>query len=346
MIGMEELRTRAAEVLDPAVLDYYDGFAGTAQSAGEATAAWRAHRLRPRVLVDVAQVDTSVVVGGVRLDLPVLVAPAALHGLAHPEAERAVVAACVAAGSLPVISARASLPLEEMELPAGRWWQQLYVLRDRGITRELAARSRDLGAAALVVTGDAPVLARRRVGRGSLPQDALRVSPGVRALQRGDDLGAGEQAPDATLQDAVDLAAATGLPFWVKGVLRADDARRAVEAGAAGVIVSNHGGRQLDGAVATAVALPEVADAVGGRAEVLVDGGIRSGRDVFTALALGATAVCVARPALWALATGGRDGVHDLLAGLQEDLVEQLRLCGVPSAGAVSRDVLHPTGRT
>jgi 4-hydroxymandelate oxidase len=337
---MDDLRARAAAVLDPAVLEYYDGFTGSAQTGAEATAAWSAYRLRPRVLVDVAQVDTSVVVGGVRLTTPLLAAPAALHGLAHPDGERATVAGCVAAGALPIISARASVALEDMGLPAGRWWQQLYVLRDRGITRELAVRAAGLGAAALVITGDAPVIARRPAGRSTLPPAALRVAPGVGVVGRADDLGAAEQAPDATWDDAVAAATAAGLPFWVKGVLRADDARRAVEAGAAGVIVSNHGGRQLDGAIATAAALPEVAEAVAGAAGVLVDGGIRSGRDILTALALGADAVCLARPLLWALAIDGASGVQRHLEELTADLVENLRLCGADSLNGLGRGLL------
>jgi 4-hydroxymandelate oxidase len=338
---MDDLRARAAEVLDPSVLEYYDGFTGIGQTGAEAAGAWSSYRLRPRVLVDVATVDTSVVVGGVALSTPLLAAPAALHALAHPDGERATVAACTAVGALPIISARASLPLEEMALPPGRWWQQLYVLKDRGITRELAARAAGLGAAALVVTGDAPVIARRRAGRSALPASALRVAPGVAVDGRAAaDLGGGEQAPDATFEDAAALAAATGLPFWVKGVLRADDAGRAVAAGAAGVIVSNHGGRQLDGAVATAAVLAEVAEAVDGAAGVLVDGGIRSGRDVVTALALGADAVCLARPLLWALSTGGALGVQQVLEVLTDELVENLRLCGVDSVNGLGRDLL------
>ncbi len=327
-------RERAAAVLDPAVLAYYDGAAGEGQSAAEATAAWRAHRLRPRVLRDVSAVSTAAVVGGVDLALPVLLGPCALHGLAHPDGEAATVAGAVAGGSLPVVSARASVALEDMGLPPGRWWQQLYVLRDRGLTREVAARARDLGAAALVVTGDAPVLGRRRAGKETLPPGARRSAPGL-AERPGAEL-----ADDVTLDDAVALAAEAGLPFWVKGVLRDDDAVAAVEAGAAGVVVSNHGGRQLDGAVASADALPEVAAAVGGRAGVLVDGGVRSGRDVVTALALGADAVLLGRPQLWALAVGGADGVRDLLDGLREEVLEVLRLCGATSPAAVGPDLV------
>jgi 4-hydroxymandelate oxidase len=338
---MDDLRARAAEVLDPASLDYYDGFSGTGQTWSEATAAWSSYRLRPHVLADVSTVDTSVTVGGVRLEIPVLAAPAALHALAHPDGERATVAACMAAGALPIISARASLALEEMDLPPGRWWQQLYVLRDRGITRELAARAAGLGAAAIVITGDAPVIARRTAGRASIPRAALRAAPGVAAAGRTpDDHGGAEQAPDATIEDAVALGKATGLPFWVKGVLRADDARRAVDAGAAGVVVSNHGGRQLDGAVPTAYALPDVVAAVDGAARVLVDGGIRSGRDVVTALALGADAVCVARPLLWALALGGAPAVERWLAELTADVVETLRLAGAADLTAVTADLI------
>ena len=238
------------------------------------------------------------------------------------------------AGACPSSPRRASVALADLGLPAGRWWQQLYVLRDRGLTREVAASAAALGAGALVVTGDAPVLGRRRAGKETLPPEVRRSAPGV-----GERPGA-ELADDVTLADAVALAAATGLPFWVKGVLRADDAERAVDAGAAGVVVSNHGGRQLDGAVATATALPEVAAAVAGRAGVLVDGGVRSGRDVVTALALGADAVLLGRPQLWALATGGAEGVEALLAGLREEVVEVLRLCGLGSPADVGPDLL------
>ncbi|MCW2776902.1 MAG: L-lactate dehydrogenase, partial [Frankiales bacterium] len=288
MVGVD-LRERAQAVLPPEVLAYYDGASGDGQTADEATSAWRAHRLRPRVLRDVSSVDTRTSVGGVDLALPVLLGPCALHGLAHPDGERATVAGAVAGGSLPVVSARASVGLADMDLPAGRWWQQLYVLRDRGLTREVAGQARERGAAALVVTGDAPVLGRRRAGKETLAADQRRAAPGV------PDRPGAELADDVTLADAVGLARDTGLPFWVKGVLRADDALLAVEAGAAGVVVSNHGGRQLDGAVATAHVLREVAQAVGGRAGVLVDGGVRSGRDVVTALALGADAVLLGR---------------------------------------------------
>ncbi len=316
------------------MLAYYDGPSGEAQTAGEATAAWRERRLRPHVLRDVSAVDAATTVGGVRLALPVLLGPCALHGLAHPDGERATVAGAVAAGSLPVVSARASVGLADLGLPVGRWWQQLYVLRDRGLTREVAEQASALGASALVVTGDAPVLARRRAGKQTLPPDARRAAPGLA------DRPGAELADDVTLADAVALAAQTGLPFWVKGVLRADDARAAVEAGAAGVVVSNHGGRQLDGAVSTARALPEVAAAVAGRAGVLVDGGLRSGRDVVTALALGADAVLLGRPQLWALAVGGADGVADLLTGLREEVLEVLRLCGLPSVDRIGPDLV------
>ena len=269
----EELRARAAEALPKAAFAYYDGTAGDGQSGAEATLAWRSHRLRPHVLRDVAVVDTTTTVGGLGLPMPVLVAPSALHGLACEGAERETVAGAYAGGALPVISTRASLPLEDMGLLPGRWWMQLYVLQDRGLTRELARRAVDLGAAALVVTGDAPVVSRRPADRGALPAASLRTVPGVRPGESGSALVDGEQARDATFADVEELVALA--PVWVKGVLRADDAQAAADAGATGVIVSNHGGRQLDGAVATALALPAVVAAFPG--EVLVDGGITAG---------------------------------------------------------------------
>ena len=340
----DELRARAAALLDPVVRDYYNGGSGDGQSAAEAAQAWRSYRLRPHVLRDVATVDTRTTVAGLELGLPVLAAPTALQGLAHAAAERATAQGCAAAGSIPVVSTRASLPLEQMGLAPGRWWMQLYVLQDRRTTHDLALRARDLGAAALVVTVDTPVVASRAGGRAALPRKVLRVAPGIPPADSADGLGTGEQAMDVSVVDLSLLAELTGLPVWAKGVLRGDDADRLVTAGVAGLIVSNHGGRQLDGAIATAHALPEVVDAVAGRVPVLVDGGVRNGRDVLTALTLGASAVLIGRPVLWGLTVGGAAGVAAVFDDLRRDLEEQFRLCGVTSVADLRRDLLvEPT---
>jgi 4-hydroxymandelate oxidase len=213
------------------------------------------------------------------------------------------------------------------------------VLRDRSLTRDLVQRAAASGARALVLTGDTPYVGRKRRDRGSLaiPDEDFRVN-----LERLTDVTLAEQAPDVTFEDIAWLRERSGLPVLVKGVLRGDDAARCLDAGAAGVIVSNHGGRQLDGALATAEALPEVVEAVAGRAEVLVDGGVRSGRDVVRALALGARAVLVGRPVLWGLATGGASGVRTVLEELREDTAHVMALAGAASVADVTADLLAP----
>jgi 4-hydroxymandelate oxidase len=328
----------AAAALPPEVVDYYAGGSGGEVAVDEATAAWAQVRLRPRVLRDVSTVDTSLELLGTRLRTPVLVAPSALHGLAHPDAEPATARGTAEAGSLLVLSTRSSAVLEQV--PAGPWWFQAYVLRDRGITRALVQRAAAAGATAVVLTGDTPYVGlKKRTGRP--PRGAEHLANLAQHLQPGRPAGAEvEQDPSVGLEAVEELAAASGLPVLVKGVLRGDDAVACLEAGAAGIVVSNHGGRQLDRAVPTARALPEVADAVGGRVPVLVDGGVRSGLDVLTALALGAQAVLLGRPVLWALAAGGADGVRDCLDAVTADLRHVLALAGAPTLADVTRDLV------
>ncbi len=332
-------RDAARGALPAEAFAYYDGGAQDEVTRGEAEQAWSRYRLRPRVLRDVAAVDTSLSLLGSDLRTPVLVGPTALHGLAHPDAEAATAAGAAAAGSLTTVSTRASLRLEDV--PAGPWWFQAYVMRDRRMTRELVRRAADAGATAVVLTGDTPYLGRRHgASRGQLAADALVNL--AQHLARGDDGGSStEQDPSAALEAVGELAEASGLPVLVKGVLRGDDALACLSAGAAGVVVSNHGGRQLDRAVATADALPEVVDAVAGRAPVLVDGGLRSGLDVLCALALGADAVLLGRPVLWALAAGGAAGVHACLEALTADLAHAMGLAGARSLAELTRDLVR-----
>jgi 4-hydroxymandelate oxidase len=317
----------AEQRLPPDVHRYYAGGAGDEASAGEAEQAWRALRLRPRVLRDVGTVDTALELLGTPLRTPVLAGPAAAHGLAHPEGEVATARGVAAAGSLLVLSTRSSVGLADVR-PPGPWWWQAYVVRDHGLTRERAARADAAGARAVVLTGDVPYLGARH--------GASRLDLTGRPDPRD------QQDPSIGL-DAVGLLAEAsgGLPVLVKGVLRADDALACLDAGAAGVVVSNHGGRQLDRAAPTAEVLDEVAAAVGGRAPVLVDGGLRSGLDVLCALALGADAVLLARPVLWALAVGGADGVRDCLAAVTEELRHCLGLAGCRTLDDVGADLLH-----
>ena len=314
---------RAHALLPPEVHSYYAGGAGEQTTLGEAQAAWRSLRLRPHVLRDVSAVDTTTTLLGTVLDAPVLVGPTAAHGLAHPDGERTTALGTAAAGGLLVLSTRSSLPLEQV--PAGPWWFQAYVMRERSRTLDLVHRAAAAGASAVVLTGDVPWLGDRL---------------GATRAQLTEPLQPGEaQDPSAGLEAIGELASA-GLPVLVKGVLRADDALACLDAGAAGLVVSNHGGRQLDRAVATAHALPEVARAVDGRAPVLVDGGIRSGLDVLCALALGADAVLLGRPVLWALAAGGARGVEQCLRAVRDDLAHVMGLAGARSLGEVGPDLI------
>ena len=344
MLSPDALEARAREVLAPEVFDYFAGGSGEESTLEDNRSAWARLRLRPRVLRDVSRVDTATTLLGTALSAPVLVAPTAFHSLAHPDAEFATARGTREAGSLLVLSSRASRRLEDVAALAGPWWWQVYVLKDRGLTRALVQRAAAAGAQALVLTGDTPQVGRKRRNRGEaalpLPEgDFLANLEGLthRALA--------EQAPDVTFADIAWLRELSGLPVLVKGVLRGEDARECLHHGAAGLVVSNHGGRQLDGALATADALPEVVEACAGRAPVLVDGGVRSGRDVLRALALGARAVLLGRPVLWGLATGGAQGVRGVLEGLREDFAHTLALAGLTGPGEVGPDVLAPARR-
>lgn len=317
----------ARRTLPADVHGYYAGGAGEQLSLSEAEDAWRDVRLRPRVLRDVSALTTATTLLGTRLASPLLVGPTAAHGLAHPDGEVATARGTAAAGSLLVLSTRSSRPLEEV--PAGPWWFQSYVVADRSRTLDRVRRAAAAGATAVVLTGDVPWLGARH---------------GPTRLQLTGPADPGDvQDPSAGLEVIGELAAA-GLPVLVKGVLRGDDALACLDAGAAGVVVSNHGGRQLDRALPTSRALPEVAAAVAGRAPVLVDGGLRSGLDVLCALALGADAVLLGRPVLWALAAGGAEGVERCLRVLADDLAHVMGLAGAASLAEVGPDLVAPAG--
>jgi 4-hydroxymandelate oxidase len=320
--GAEE---RARAVLEPDVFDYYAGGAGDQTTRAANVAAWDRIVLRPRVLRDVAAVDTRTTLLGTGVATPIGLAPTAFHGLADPEGEAATAAAARDGGTLLTLSTRSSRPVEDVATALGPapWWFQVYVLRDRGRTRDLVERATAAGARALVLTGDTPFLGPRRT---YAPAAVRPEEP------------AGQEAPDITFDDIAWLREVSGgLPIVVKGVLRADDARTCAASGAAAVWVSNHGGRQLDGAVATVDALPEVA---GTGVETYVDGGVRRGVDVLRGLALGARAVFIGRPVLWALAAGGAEGVRGLLSGLNADLELSMALAGAPAISDVTPDLV------
>ena len=332
---------------EASIRDYYDGGAGDEVTLAENIAAWRAVRFRPRVLRNVADVSTRIALLGSDLSSPVLVAPTALHGLAHPDGESATRRGTAQAGSLMIVSTRSSVPIEQVaESAQGPWWMQVYAMRDRALTFDLVGRAAAAGATALVLTGDTPVVGTKKRPSQGIDVPALHLR-NLRAQTRRTDLSAFdvEQDPTVDLRFIEELATASGLPVLVKGVVRGDDALECVAAGASGVIVSNHGGRQLDRAIPTAEALPEVVAAVGGAVPVIVDGGIRNGLDVLAAIALGARSVMVGRPVLHALWEGGSGGVTRLLDGLREELAHAMALAGVLAPGEAPPDLVSTTRR-
>jgi 4-hydroxymandelate oxidase len=333
-----DLQRRARSRLTRNVYDYYAGGSGRERTLRANEKAWRRVWLAPRVLREVSAVSTAARLLGTEFATPLCVAPTGFHGLAHPDGELATAAGAARAGALFVLSTRSSRRIEDVGRAVadagGTWWFQVYVMRDRDLTAGLVRRAAAAGAAALVLTADTPVVGRKRRN-----WDGEMVSDEDFLVNLGplDDLEASDQAADVTMPDIGWLSeTGGGLPVVVKGVLRADDALACQAHGAAAVIVSNHGGRQLDGALPAALALPEVADALprpatGPGGEVYADGGIRTGEDALAALALGARAVFLGRPVLWALACGGADGVQSLLTGLTDDLAHAMALSGARS---------------
>jgi 4-hydroxymandelate oxidase len=353
-LDLEAIEAEARRLIGEMPYAYYAGGAESERLLADNVAAWSRWRLHPRVLVDVSTVSTATTVLGTPVRTPVMVAPTAIQGLAHPEAEVATARGAAAAGACLVLSSLATSPLEDVSAaaPGAAQWMQVYVLRDRGCTAELVARAAAAGYRALVLTVDAAVSGlrlRELQGGVHLPDDLSLPNLTGSSTDRAREGGfmavvTNEFDPALTADDVSWLAGLSDLPVVVKGVQRADDAVRSVEAGAAAVVVSNHGGRQLDDAPATADVLAEVVDALGGRAEVYVDGGIRRAADAAKALALGARGVLVGRPVLWSLAGGGADGVTRLLLWFEAELRRVMALCGAPGVGDLDRSLVRAGG--
>ncbi len=327
------------------MLGYFAGGACDEVTLGDNVAAWRRWRLRPRVLAGVSEARTSATVLGADVSMPVLVAPVAYQRLVDDEGEVGMARAAAAAGTVMCLSTLATARPSEVaaQAPGGRRWFQLYCFRDRGVTRALMDEAVEAGFEAVVVTVDAPRGGRRErdLRTGFSIPEGLGV-PSVRAALGVDREVTIEETfalmdPSLGWRDLEAIASECSLPLVVKGVLSAEDAALAVEHGAAGVVVSNHGGRQLDCVLAGADALPEVVEAVEGRAPILVDGGVRRGTDVAVALALGADAVMVGRPAVWGLAVAGARGAQRVLELLRDELELALALCGCSSPADLSR---------
>ena len=353
-LNLHDYEELAREHLPQMVFDYYYGGAGDEQTVRENRLGWQQLRLRPRVLVDVGTRDLSTTVLGQRIAFPVLTAPCAFNALAHGDGELAVARAATAAGIVQVVSTAGTYSLEEVAAaaPGGARWFQLYCYRDREVTRALVERAARAGYRALCLTVDAPLVGRRERdarNRFGLPPGMTWKNLegfGLDRMERRDEGSALVQYIseiwDASLTwEAIDwLRGLSPLPLVIKGILTAEDARRAADHGAAAIVVSNHGGRQLDGTVSSSQALAEVAEAVGDRLEILVDGGIRRGSDILKALALGARAVLIGRPYLWALAVGGQAAVEHLLALLKDELDLDMALAGRPTIASIDRSLV------
>ncbi|MFD2767421.1 alpha-hydroxy acid oxidase [Micromonospora eburnea] len=356
IVCLADYEPLAAARIAPEVWDYLNGGSGTEATVRANRAAFDRVPLYPRVLVNVSRVDTATTLLGDALAAPLGVAPTAFHRLAHPDGEVATARAAGEAGLLYIISIMASRRLEDIAAAAtGPLWLQLYWLRRRQVLLDLVRRAADCGVRAIVLTVDTPKVGRRLRDL----RNGFRMPDGVTAvnLDRPSTAGMHEREPGASAlerhsrhqfdpslswTDLAWLRENSPLPFLVKGILTGADADLAVRNGAAGVIVSNHGGRQLDGAVASLDALPGVVAAVNRRCPVLLDGGVRTGSDALKALALGADVVLLGRPVLWGLAVGGADGARDVLATLAGELTDAMMLAGRPTLSDVDARLVRP----
>jgi isopentenyl diphosphate isomerase/L-lactate dehydrogenase-like FMN-dependent dehydrogenase len=341
-VNVDDYAEAARERMEPGAYGYVTGGAGDEQTLRGNAAAFARWELRPRVLVDVGTVTTATTVLGAEVALPVLVAPTAFQRLCDPEGELATARAAARAGTVMCQSTLSSVTPAELAAaaPGAQQWFQLYWSRDRGFTQELVTVAAEAGFSALMLTVDLPVAGRReRDVRAAfaLPDD-LPLPNLPQTLQREDFHTALHAVVDDTLtwRDLEWLSSVCPLPLVIKGILTHEDALLAAEHGADAIVVSNHGGRQLDGSPATLDVLPEVVEAVGERVEVLVDGGIRRGADVLKALALGARATLSGRAVLYGLAAGGEQGVAEVLELLRRELELGLKLLGCTSPAEVT----------
>lgn len=340
-----EYELAARSNLSKAAFDFIAAGAGDELSLEESRAAWRRYRLRPRIFRGGTAPNLSTDILGAHLAMPLVVAPTAYQVVAHADGEVEMARGVNAAGGLMVVTTRATRVLEEIAAELhGPWWYQVYVVNERGLTEQLVRRAAGSGASVLMLTVDTPYAGFKRRGNAApvspehhLVNFGTHLTPGAAFEEVAAGIG---QDASIRLETIAWLRDIAGLPVLVKGVLRAEDAVACIDAGAAGVVVSNHGGRQLDRAIASAVVLPEIVEAIEGRAPILVDGGLVSGTDVFVALALGASATMIGRPMLWGLAAAGALGVQRVLDGYRNELGHAMGLAGVAAAGDFSRDLV------
>lgn len=352
VVCLGDLEQLAKEMLSERTWNYVAGGAADEVSLGWNDSAWRELRLAPRVLVDVSAVDTSTQLLGRGLAHPILVAPTAAHRQYHPEGEAATRRGAAAADALAVMSTLGSSPVAELGTAAdGPWWFQLYVQADRDFTAQLIDDVVAAGAEALVLTVDTPLLGARDRDRrtgghtvdGLQPPALAGVPPSValppnpRPFERIYNPHLDPGLTWETLEWMVDLSP---VPVLAKGVLRSDDAQRCVDAGVGGIVVSNHGARNLDTVVPTAQALPAVVHAVDGAVPIVVDGGIRRGTDIAKALILGADAVMLGRPVIWGLTVAGADGVQWVLDTSWSEFAMAMGLLGAAQVDELTPDLI------
>lgn len=349
-LNIEDLHAIAREVLPPAVYGYYAGGSDDEVTLAENREAFQRLRIAYRTMIDISQRDASTTLMGIPMPSPIILAPTALHKMAHPEGESATARAAASHGALMTLSSISSLPMETVAeaAPEGRRWFQLYLFNDDELTEHIIKRAESAGYEALVLTVDAPLLGRRerdfRLGFTLPPGVEAAHFTAPRSVLHGEEVATSVGAfifqPNLDADKIRWLMERTSLPLIVKGISRGDDADAAIQLGVAAIWVSNHGGRQLDTCLATADALPGVVAAVKGRVPIIVDGGIRRGTDVIKALALGADAVAVGRPQLWGLAAAGEQGVGESIRLLNEELSLAMALVGARNLGEITPDLV------
>jgi len=341
IVTVDDAERAAEAALTPEAWAYIAGGAGDERTMRWNREAFSEYRLRYRVLVDVTSVTTETTVLGTPVSMPILAAPTAFQGIAHEQGEVGTARGTAAAGTLMCLSTVATATPADVAAaaPAAPRWLQIYVFKDREVTDEVIAQALEVGFSALVLTADLPVYGRRdREERAGFvtPDEAVPAFAAAAARAVTDDAALGLLEAGLEWDYVTELRERWEVPVVVKGLVTAEDAALACEHGAAAVVVSNHGGRQLDGAIASLHAVPEVVEAVAGRAEIYVDGGVRRGSDVVTALALGARAVLVGRPVVFGLAYGGDSGVRQVLELLRDETENALALLGCRSPDEVT----------
>ncbi|XP_034478210.1 peroxisomal (S)-2-hydroxy-acid oxidase GLO5-like [Drosophila innubila] len=356
LVCVSDFELKANLKLEKNALDYYKNGAGEQVTVELNHEAYKRLRLRPRFLRDVSHLDVSCEIFGEHLQWPLGIAPSAMQKLAHPDGEIGMARAAGKAGSIYILSTLSTTSLEDLAAAAPETckWFQLYIYKDRSVTEQLVKRAERSDFKALVVTIDTPINGDRRAdakNKFCLPPHLClanfqgEMAQGVVSAMGGSGLNeyvASHYDPSITWKDIKWLQQLTHLPIILKGILTAEDAELARDHGCSGIIVSNHGGRQLDTAPATIEALPEIVAAVGKDLVVMLDGGIMQGNDIFKALALGAKTVFIGRPALWGLATNGQAGVEQLLSVMRDDFEITMKLTGCPTLADIkSTMVVH-----